>query len=88
MLSLHDFREENWPGVTWQILTHNYAWGSAYSEVLPPGDYLEWMMRTFALNNPGSVKISSHISKDETLCWQIIIKEAYEHGALNVDYKE
>jgi hypothetical protein len=79
MLSLYDFRQENWPGVTWQILSHNYAWGSVYSEVLPPGEYLEWMMRTFALKKPGSIKISSALSRDETLCWQITITEAYEH---------
>jgi hypothetical protein len=88
MLSLHDFREENWPCVTWQILSHNYAWGSAYSEVLPPDDYLEWMMRTFSLNNPGSVKISSALSAYNILCWQITITEAYENMTIKTEEKD
>lgn len=44
MLTSKDYRRDNWEHVTWQIVSGVYARGYVESTVIPPDDYLHWMM--------------------------------------------
>jgi hypothetical protein len=78
MLTTEDFHTENWAHVTWQIISGNYVWGFVRSEVLPPSEYLHWLMHTYNLFDPESVKLISEVQEKDKSSWRIILSSALE----------
>ncbi len=78
MLTSKDYRKGNWEHVTWQILAGIYAKGYVKSSILPPEEYLHWMIERYDLHAPESIKISFESGPRGRKAWRIIIRQARE----------
>ncbi len=80
MLSSNDFQPNNWPVVTYQLMSDNYVRGYAHSLVIPPNDYIEWLMGSFPLHEPASIQFISDGRSAGRLIWKVIIESAREYS--------
>jgi hypothetical protein len=78
MLSSNDFLQDQWPSVTYQLMSANYVHGYALSSVIPPSDYLEWLITQFSLDEPASIQVKSDAVIEGRMTWRIIIEAARE----------
>ena len=78
MLTSKDYRRDNWEHVTWQIVSGVYARGYVESTVIPPDDYLHWMMERYGLDSAESVRIDSGDRQGGKPAWRITIRQARE----------
>ena len=79
MLSSNDFHSDLWSSVTYQVMSLNYVHGYALSSVIPPMDYLDWLIAQFFLDQPASIQVLSDKLMDGRMTWKIIIESAHEH---------
>jgi hypothetical protein len=78
MLSSNDFLQDQWSSVTYQLMSANYVHGYALSSVIPPMDYLEWLITQFSLDEPASIQLKSDEIIEGRMTWRIIIEAARE----------
>jgi hypothetical protein len=79
MLTLKDYRRQNWEHVTWQIISGIYAKGYVESSALPPEDFLEWMMKRHGLHFTESIRIVNVEGSKGRMVWRITIPQAKEN---------
>jgi hypothetical protein len=79
MLSSKDFLPDQWLSVTYQLISANYVHGYALASVIPPMDYLEWLMTQFSLDAPAAIQVLSDAVIEGRMTWKIIIESAREH---------
>ncbi len=78
MLTSRDYRRDNWDQVTWQIFSGVYANGYVESSVLPPTDYLQWLIDRYGLHSPESIWIVSGQCAASGAVWRIKVRQALE----------
>ena len=61
MLTSKDYRRDNWEHVTWQIVSGVYARGYVESSIIPPEDFLQWMINRYGLHSSESIRIVSDV---------------------------
>jgi hypothetical protein len=85
MLSSTDFHPDQWSLVTYQLFSANYVHGFALSTIIPPVDYLNWLITQYGLDEPSSIKIQSEGVTEGKMTWKIIIQKAYEYSLAQKD---
>ncbi len=78
MLTSKDYRRDNWEHVTWQIVSGVYARGYVQSSIIPPEDFLQWMIDRYGLHSSESIRIVSDERPGGRPSWRISIRQAHE----------
>ena len=78
MLTSIDYGSGNWVHTAYRIMAANYTTGHADSECLPTGEFMEWFLTTYQLQENASLRILSHRTGEGRFIWRIVVPDAFE----------